>query len=275
MSLTNKALFVIERNLDHDLSLGEIADACGVSRFHLAHAFGEVTGKAVMEYVRARRLSEAARKLARGADDILALALDSSYASHEAFTRAFRAQFGVTPEDARRDGAALALIDPLPFVETRRIALPPPRFEQLGELKFVGLGQSCAHGRMDHIPAQWQRFMRDFYAGIANRLQEMPTGVSTRGQNDDEMVYVSAAGVSAFGAVAQELMRVVVPPARYAVFVHDGHVTELPQTYAAIWDNWFPTSGHAPAEASGIERHNPAFDPRTGNGGITIWVALA
>jgi AraC family transcriptional regulator len=38
MSVTDKALFVIERNLDRDLSLAEIAKACDVSRFHLAHA---------------------------------------------------------------------------------------------------------------------------------------------------------------------------------------------------------------------------------------------
>ena len=41
MSLTDKALFAIERNLNRELSLGEIAERVGVSRFHLAHAFGE------------------------------------------------------------------------------------------------------------------------------------------------------------------------------------------------------------------------------------------
>jgi AraC family transcriptional regulator len=70
MSLTNKALFIIERNLARDLSLGEIAGCCGVSRFHLAHAFGESTGQSVIEYVRARRFTEAAYALAGGAQDI-------------------------------------------------------------------------------------------------------------------------------------------------------------------------------------------------------------
>jgi len=67
MSLVNRALFMIERNLHRDLSLGGIAEACGVSRFHLAHAFGEATGVAVMEYVRRRRLTESAYALASGA----------------------------------------------------------------------------------------------------------------------------------------------------------------------------------------------------------------
>ena len=97
MSVTNKALFVIERNLHRDLTLDQIAEYCGVSRFHLAHAFGESTGLSVMEYLRGRRLTEAAYALASGADSILAVALDSRYASHEAFSRAFRAQFGKPP----------------------------------------------------------------------------------------------------------------------------------------------------------------------------------
>jgi AraC-like DNA-binding protein len=51
--------------------------------------------------MRGRRLSEAARVLANGGPDILSVALDFGYGSHEAFTRAFRDQFGLTPESVR------------------------------------------------------------------------------------------------------------------------------------------------------------------------------
>jgi len=54
-----------------------------------------------MNYVRVRRLSEAARALVGGAPEILTVALDSGNGSHEAFTRAFRDQFGVTPASVR------------------------------------------------------------------------------------------------------------------------------------------------------------------------------
>jgi AraC family transcriptional regulator len=54
-----------------------------------------------MHYARGRRLSEAARALAAGAPNILEVALAAGYGSHEAFTRAFRRQFGVPPEALR------------------------------------------------------------------------------------------------------------------------------------------------------------------------------
>src|ERR1700722_5763816 len=101
MNPARKALWYIESHLAEALSLDEIAAIGGVSRFHMVRAFAAATGLPVMRYVRTRRLTEAARALAGGAPDILRLALDADYGSHEAFTRAFRDQFGITPEAVR------------------------------------------------------------------------------------------------------------------------------------------------------------------------------
>ncbi|HEY5337282.1 MAG TPA: AraC family transcriptional regulator [Rhizomicrobium sp.] len=276
MSLTNKALFIIERNLNRDLSLAEIAKNCGVSRFHLAHAFGESTELSVMEYVRGRRLTEAAYALASGAADILGIAMDSGYASHEAFSRAFKSQFGKTPEDVRKAESisGLALIDPIRHLESNRMKLKEPRFEDVGELLFVGLGERRTYGDVKDIPGQWQRFMSGPCQQIEHRTPSIPVGVSTR-DADGEMVYVCAAEVTRFGKIPDGLMAVTLAPARYAVFAHDGHITALQQTYVAIWNEWFAASDLTPAEAPGFERHNATFDPRTGNGGVTIWIPVA
>ena len=42
--LAEHVVWAIERNLDRPITLADLADACGVSRFHLAHAFGRATG---------------------------------------------------------------------------------------------------------------------------------------------------------------------------------------------------------------------------------------
>ena len=105
----SKALWHIETRFGDDLTLDDIAQAAGVSRFHLARVFEVRMGKSVMGYVRARRLSLAALALAAGAPDILAVALDAGYGSHEAFTRAFSAAFGRTPEAVREAGSVKTL----------------------------------------------------------------------------------------------------------------------------------------------------------------------
>lgn len=275
MSLTNKALFIIERNLHSDLSLEQIAKFCDVSRFHLAHAFGEATGLSVIEYRRARRLTEAAYALAAGASDILGVALDTGYASHEAFSRAFKVQFGKTPEEVRKSEsiAGLTLVDAIRHLESKAMKLKEPRIEKAGELLFVGLSQHIGYNAMQDIAGQWLRFMQTFYGDIDNKIDEPPVGITTA-SDDDGVEYVTAAGVTKVGGVPKALTRVTLKPQTYAVFAHDGHVTEIRETYDAIWNDWFPNNGRQPAEAPGFERHNATFDPRTGNGGITIWLPL-
>ena len=105
MNAVEKALWFIESHFAGEITLEEIAKTAGVSRFHMTRAFGTATGFSIMRYVRGLRLTEAAKALSRGAPDILSVALDAGYGSHEAFTRAFRDEFGMTPEMIRAGGS--------------------------------------------------------------------------------------------------------------------------------------------------------------------------
>jgi AraC family transcriptional regulator len=167
MSLANKALFVIERSLNEELSLDEIAARCGVSRFHLCATFGRAFGISAMGYVRGLRLTEAARALSRGAPNILHVALDSGYSSHEAFSRAFKAQFGLTPEEARLTPPVEGWTEPLARLETRMGAIKQPEIRREGALLFVGVKARMAYANiMAEASAQWRRFMAEAYADI-------------------------------------------------------------------------------------------------------------
>src|ERR1700730_2726560 len=143
MNPAQKALWYIESHLAAPLTLDEIAGVAGISRFHLVRAFAAATGFSVMRYVRARRLTEAARALARGAPDILSVALDADYGSHEAFTRAFRDHFGVTPEAVRAATCLdhLKLQEPIVMDSTVIDNLQAPRFQTGKPLLVAGIGE--------------------------------------------------------------------------------------------------------------------------------------
>src|ERR1700756_3791098 len=131
MNPAQRALWYIESHLAGPLTLDDVSAVGGVSRFHMVRAFTAATGFSVMRYVRARRLTEAARALAAGAPDILTLALDADYGSHEAFTRAFRDHFGVPPEAV---GSAkrldhIKLQEPILMDSSLTENLQAPRFE--------------------------------------------------------------------------------------------------------------------------------------------------
>src|SRR6266403_5221434 len=162
MNPAQKALWYIESHLADELTLEEIAGDAGISRFHLVRAFAAATGLSVMRYVRARRLSEAARALAGGASDILNLALEAAYGSHEAFTRAFRDHFGVTPEAVRAASCVdkLRLQEPIMMDSTLTENLQAPRFETGKAMLVAGVGERYNHGNGGGaaIPGQWQRY---------------------------------------------------------------------------------------------------------------------
>ena len=119
--IVEKALWFIEHRYGHEFSLDDVAEHVGASRFHLSRSFPAATGLSLSAYLRGRRLTEAAKALAAGAPDILAVALDAQYGSHEAFTRAFRDQFGLTPEQVRAEGTidGLRLVEPIRMDEQR------------------------------------------------------------------------------------------------------------------------------------------------------------
>jgi AraC family transcriptional regulator len=275
MSLASQAVWIIERNSERDLTLSGIAKACGVSRSHLANAFGTTTGLSVMHYLRARRLSEAARALAGGAPDILAVALDAGYASHEAFTRAFRDRFGVTPERVRERGTigGLPIVAPFELKPETIVRLEPPRYVKRGAIRIVGLSEPFSWETSIRIPAQWQRFM-PYFSSIDTRAP-IPLGVCFLSGDEGEFEYICAAEVSRFDDHPRELVEREIPAGTYAVFEHRAHVSKLGETYTAIWNRVLPELGKSQAEAPVLERHNETFDPRTGNGGLTIWIPLA
>ena len=65
-----------------------------------------------------------------------------------------------------------------------------------------------------------------------------------------------------------------VPAGRYAVFTHRGHVSELPKTVRAIWDNGLSQAGLTPIKSPDFEKYGPGFDPETGHGLVEVWIPV-
>jgi AraC family transcriptional regulator len=275
MDPVDKALWFIESHFAQELSLDDIAAIAGVSRFQLVRAFGYATGTSVMRYVRARRLTEAARALAGGAPDILAVALDAGYGSHEAFTRAFRDQFGVTPEAVRADRslANLQPMEPIRMTETPTATLAPPRFETTPALLIAGLGERFSHESIAGIPALWQRFNTEI-DHVPGKIGQVAYGVCFNTDDAGTFDYIAGVQVRDYAELPKDYARVRIQPQRYAVFTHREHISTIRSTVTTIWSKWLPTSGFQAADAPFFERYGPEFDGRTGLGGFEIWLAI-
>jgi AraC family transcriptional regulator len=275
MNPIGKALWFIESHFAGELSLDDVAQAGGVSRYHLTRAFGATTGHSIMRYVRGRRLTEAARLLAAGAADILTVALEAGYNSHEAFTRAFREQFNFTPEQIRAQGHLnnLQLLEPIKMEQTLSTNIKAPRFETGRVLLIAGLGERYTCDSSAGIPAQWQRFI-PFLGNIPQQAGPIAYGVNCNSDDEGNFDYICGVEVRDFSGLPNEWSRIRIAPQRYAVFHHQDHISGIRSTWATIWNQWLPESGLKVADAPFFERYDERFDSRTGFGGLEIWIPI-
>lgn len=275
MNPTDKALWFIESHFAEEITLDDIADVAGVSKYHISRAFGWATGQSLMQYVRGRRLTVAARSLANGATGILPVALEAGYGSHEAFTRAFREQFGQTPETTRAQGNLLHLnlTEPIKMGETLLTKLEPPRVEDLKTLLVAGLGERYTSETSAGIPAQWQRFAPHI-GHIPGQVGQTAYGVICNGDDAGNVEYVCGVEVTDFSRIPKDWSQVRIPAHRYVVFTHREHISAIRRTWNTIWNKWFPESKHVHAEGPEFERYDSRFDPRTGEGEVELWIPV-
>lgn len=99
----------IRENDDEKLALGRLAAELGYSEYYVSRMFTSFAGMSLREYLRLRRLAFALQQLRDTDNCVLDIAVDFGYSSAEAFCRAFRRLYGVTPTEYRRDPKPVVL----------------------------------------------------------------------------------------------------------------------------------------------------------------------
>jgi AraC-like DNA-binding protein len=97
----------MEAHYEEVLCLSEIAAACGVSPFHLSHAFSAGLGVPPMAYLGRLRLEKACRQLREHSEQTVAeICYSVGFQSVSQFNRAFRAVMACSPSEYRRSARA-------------------------------------------------------------------------------------------------------------------------------------------------------------------------
>jgi AraC-like DNA-binding protein len=100
---------VVASSLDEPARADELAARLHVSRSQLDRVVSAAAGEAPGRLRRRILLERAAFRLLEGKLGVLDVALEAGYASHEAFTRAFRREYGVAPSEWRTSPGAMHL----------------------------------------------------------------------------------------------------------------------------------------------------------------------
>ena len=99
----------IKQGNNEDLTLEHLARTLGYSEYYISRKFREISGMQFRDYLRYRKLAFALKQVRDTDRGLLDIALDYGFSSHEAFTRAFKEAYGITPSEYREHPTPVVL----------------------------------------------------------------------------------------------------------------------------------------------------------------------
>lgn len=277
----------IDRHLDENLDLATLADVAHFSAFHFHRLFHALQGEPLGDYVRRRRLELAAVRLRSQSDvPVLSIALGVGFGSAEAFARAFRARFGLSPTAWRNSKRGQVTRKPDQERRTPRAKNGVSRKQEMtmqvklidrdpvpvAYLRHTGpYGPEISRFWMKKV-APWMEannlFGRDRY-GIS-----LDDPIVTK---PDQCRYDACVTSPADQVIAGNSHRKVIPGGRYACLAYEGTGADIGAAWDALLRDWLPKSG-LQLDSRPFFEHYPVdgrYDPKTGAFTCDICVPVA
>jgi AraC family transcriptional regulator len=273
------AAHFIEASLGRPVSLRDIAARSRWSLQYFHRVFRARVGLPVMDYVRRRRLTIAARRLIDSDASIIDLAFDAGFNSQAAFTRAFTRVYHRPPAAYRRHGRdvpwrsvsaiaaeTLASLPGLGIASPHRVVRPA--------LRVVGLERTLSAHERDSIPAIWRELERALQAQhVEPQLAYGVVRAVPRG-SDGLLAYAAAVALDRRVTLARDLTVRSVPAGRYLVFPFLGPRKGLPPAIDFIYGTWIPGSGQQLRRAPMLEVYSAPFAKRD-TFAVELWIPIA
>lgn len=245
-----KAIMYIEENLCEDFKTEDVAKSIGYSYYHFTRLFEGLLGESIGNYIRKRRITKSAHELIFTDKKVVDIALDFQFKSPEAYARAFKKIYDVSPIEYRKNRIYM-LKGNKKYIDDRRLKhilnniTIKPRFEVISEIKVIGIKKNITPDN-NLLPDLWKNFI-DSSSKIINELRPLKYyGICENdrpnNQFGENIAYSEIVGleVTSFDHVPTGMITKVIPAGKYAIFTHRGSIDSLKETYEYIWGTWIP-----------------------------------
>jgi AraC family transcriptional regulator len=269
-----RAVEYMERNLTSPISVADVASEAAYSTFHFVRLFKALTGDTPGSYLRRRRLAEAAGELVRSRKRIIEIAIDYQFQSQEAFTRAFKDCWGITPSAFRKRGNTSPMgtarrIDELFLIHCMEVVTMEPEFVKREAIKLIGI-MYYGDNKNWEIPKIWEEFI-PLMKKVPNRLPVQEAyGLCFYTESFSKtglFYYMAGLPVSSLEEIPMELVGKILPASEYAVFTHKepvaGKTGNIKDTYAHVYGTWLPKSPYVNPYGYDFEYYDERFKGNT------------
>jgi AraC family transcriptional regulator len=255
------ALKYIEQNVSETADLGAIAARVKLSKFYFERLFRDEVGESYYAYVKRIRMHNAASRLKHTNQPVYEIAAAYGYGSNAAFTRSFRAFWGVSPTAYRSDSSSW---DAEEFYRERNVGVSLDVAPNI-QVREVG-SYTCMFRRYYGPYTRMQEIWRDFLDRLPQVLRSGEAGAQFLGRvYDDPRVtpadeirydccYVFADHHDARLQLDEVRNNLVITDAGlYAVVDNTQNPRPRPEIYAYLLDKWMRTTNYSYSDAPGLE----------------------
>ncbi|MEH7238563.1 helix-turn-helix transcriptional regulator [Bacillus sp. JJ1562] len=112
-----KALLHIENNLNQPLSLDSVSNTFNMSKYYFHRLFSAIMGCSLNQYILSRRLNTSLKLIQIKNLSLTDIAFQLNFGTPSSFSRAFKNQYGISPNSLRKNGKTIALVDIPPVIK--------------------------------------------------------------------------------------------------------------------------------------------------------------
>lgn len=276
----NRVMDYIDRHLDASVGLESLAEVAHFSQFHFHRVFQAWCGETLGDYVRRRRLEVGALYLDHHKDmSVLEVAVAAGFGSGEAFARAFRRHFGVTPSQWRQSVPMRWAAERAQWQtpQERKIdQMPTPLAEEHGGLIHFA-GNAHMKVQLETLPSvrvAYMRHMGPYGESVARfwatrflpwrSVQKLETATCYGIGWDDPGItpaarcrYDACVEVSQGFSPTSPISYAQLPGGLYAVGQFTGTIPQLGQAWTYLLREWLAHSGRQLDHRPLLERYGP------------------
>ena len=245
----------IKRCEDESITLHALSEQLGYSEYHVSRKFRQISGMQFRDYLRYRTLAFALKDVRDTDATLLDIAMQYGFSSHEAFTRAFRKAYGITPSQYRKHPVPVALRTVIrPFdcyllgkegtgfakttedVKTYFVTIPAHKFLHIKNYESIGYWDFWQ--KQSQIPGQDCETICGLLSSIPGKLDDLGADDLSSGSGqimayiNDPIGRICSWGIPLAecygvrlpsdysGSVPLQMQLIDIPEAEYIVFEH-------------------------------------------------------
>jgi len=249
----DRVLDYLAAHLDESLDLNRLAEEACLSPYHFHRIYVAITGESVSDTVRRLRLRRATAHLLTTDMPLPQIAKAAGYGSVQAFNRAFRSAYNVSPAKYRKSGG-IALLNANKHLE-KESAMYDVTIENVEPQSVLALRHEGDYCNIDYA---FERLLNlvtaKNYIGCECRVfgvyHDDPTIVKTDELRSDACITVTRAVDE-----AEPFHMTETPAGRCAVLEHVGPFAEIDKAYDWVMGTWLPEHNEEPADKPVFMEH--------------------